>query len=112
MLGSDHAGERAAAGLKAHNLLQERRLSWTDVIARALPPPQQPRREYTGGRRHHARAVDLLACGFSWNDWEVRFLNSIAGWRGDLTPKQVSLLNDLGAAADAWLATQGGECEF
>ena len=111
MLGSDHAGERAAAGLKAHNLLADRRLTWADVIA----PARLWLRVVVARRRrdHQGRALRLLDCGFAWNDWERKFLLSIARWHGDLTAKQLARLRDLGAAAAAWRKTQeGGDVEF
>ena len=36
MLGSDHAGERDAAGLAAHRLLQRHGLTWETLLARPL----------------------------------------------------------------------------
>jgi hypothetical protein len=112
MLGSTYAGERAAAGLKAHNLVTERRLAWSDVIAPVrLAPPSSS--SMAGAREHQGRAMRLLNCGFGWNDWERKFLLSIARWHGDLTAKQTARLRDLGAAAEAWLKTQeGGDVEF
>lgn len=41
MFGSAHAGERAAAAAKAHDLIRSLRLTWFDVIA---PPPAISRR--------------------------------------------------------------------
>ena len=38
-LGSDHAGERAAAGLKAHEFIRQLGLTWHDVIH--VPPEWQ-----------------------------------------------------------------------
>ena len=35
LLGSDHAGERDAAGLAAHRLIRQRGLTWLDIIAPA-----------------------------------------------------------------------------
>lgn len=40
LLGSDQDGERAAAALAAHRLLQSHGLSWTDVIGARPPPPR------------------------------------------------------------------------
>jgi hypothetical protein len=39
LLGSDHDGERAAAGLKADQLLRESGLTWREVI---IAPPIAP----------------------------------------------------------------------
>jgi hypothetical protein len=38
MLGSVHDGERAAAGRKAHELVQRHGLQWRDIIAPPLAP--------------------------------------------------------------------------
>ena len=43
MLGSDHAGERSAAGLAAHRLLREQRLTWRDVIVAPSASSVSPR---------------------------------------------------------------------
>jgi hypothetical protein len=37
MLGSDHAGERDAAGLAAHQLIRKRGLTWQDALIRESP---------------------------------------------------------------------------
>ena len=41
MLGSDHAGERDAAGLAAHQFIQKRGLTWKDALIRE-PPKREP----------------------------------------------------------------------
>lgn len=116
LLGSDHAGERAAAGLKAHNLVKDRNATWADVIVPKLVPPRadpNPQPRAAPGRLHQSRALFLLQCGFGWNDWERQFLLSIARWAGDLSLKQGARLRDLGAAADLWAGKQGvGDVDF
>jgi hypothetical protein len=49
MLGSDHAGERASAGLAAHRLLQASRGSWAELLIPGL-----------AGARPRRRFVDIL----------------------------------------------------
>jgi hypothetical protein len=39
MLGSAHDGERAAAGLKAHELVRRHGLTWSDILLAAPAPP-------------------------------------------------------------------------
>jgi hypothetical protein len=88
MLGSDFDGERAAAGLKATQLLREAGLSWEDLIrpsAAPVPPPQPP----MGFRM---RAMQALARGALLTDWERGFLASIARQGRPLSPKQRSVL--------------------
>jgi hypothetical protein len=83
MLGSAHDGERAAAGLKAHELVKRSGLQWDDLIA--LPPPVGPR----------WRAMAIACC---WhldvlNAKERAFVQSIAGWRGTPSAKQLAWLS-------------------
>jgi hypothetical protein len=121
MLGSDHVGERASAGLHATRLLRERRLTWGDVITpagpsappppRSPPPPEPPRPTYPPPgsgpgpaipQRHEAvelcrRHPELLT------EWEIHFLDGQAarGFETDfdggppdipMTPKQEAAL--------------------
>jgi hypothetical protein len=44
MLGSDHAGERAAAGLHAEAFRKKHRLTWAELLA-LQPEPEPPRYE-------------------------------------------------------------------
>jgi hypothetical protein len=102
MLGSAHDGERAAAALKAHNLVAERRLTWSDVI-----PSGSARVGEAAGLPHQRLALDLAGCGFEWNDWEREFLGSIARWSRALSAKQSTQLAELRAVAGAWQACRG-----
>ena len=43
MLGSAHDGERAAAGLKAHELIRRHGLCWSDILLAAPPPTTPPK---------------------------------------------------------------------
>ena len=57
MLGSEHAGERAAAGLQAEAFRKKHGLTWADLLA--LPPVEVVMEPEPGGRRrlprHHRR---------------------------------------------------------
>jgi hypothetical protein len=44
LLGSDHAGERDAAGLAVHRMIRQRRLAWYDILSPSLPPPDHDHR--------------------------------------------------------------------
>jgi hypothetical protein len=106
MLGSDHDGEIAAAGRKAHSMLQAEGLTWGEVIAPArLAPP--PRSELQPRRWHKPESVrDVVALCLRWpevlTEWAVTFLGSIAD-RVRLSDKQsktlMRILNKVEAAA-------------
>ena len=82
LFGSNHAGERDAAGLAAHRLLQARGLTWQDVFqprsrsaARRAAQPEQARnrtrqqwQELADECLHHPDALE---------QWEVSFLRDI-----------------------------------
>lgn len=121
MLGSDHAGERAAAGLKAHSLIAGAGLDWRDLIAVAATSepvcndPKAARRAMYPGRggppqraellRDHQRdAWLLLASGFRWDDWKRGFLNSIRQCPDPLSQPQKNKLRECRRAADDWRA--------
>jgi hypothetical protein len=67
-LGSDHAGERAAAGLKAHELVRRAGLQWRDVILPPLAPQPLGWRDKVRACLDH---VDRL------NAWERQFIGSL-----------------------------------
>jgi hypothetical protein len=82
MLGSAHAGERAAAGLKAHEFIRRHGLQWSDVII--ITPPKIGWRE----KLHACEAqLDLL------NKAERKFVRGLADWRGTPTEKQLAWLD-------------------
>jgi hypothetical protein len=82
MLGSAHDGERAAAGLKAHEFIRRHGLSWSDIIV-ATPPKI--------GWREKLRACDH--CRHLLNNAERAFVDTLATWRGTPTEKQLAWLN-------------------
>jgi hypothetical protein len=81
MLGSAHDGERAAAGLKAHDLIRRHGLTWSDILATSPKP--------IGWRDQ------LAACSahkHSLNERERAFVFQLARWRGTPTEKQLAWL--------------------
>lgn len=74
MLGSDHAGERDAAGLAAHRLLQRRGLTWPAVLA----PPRT--REPLQATWRQTCAACLERRG-SLRPWEAGFLTDLPNFR-------------------------------
>ena len=84
LLGSDAPGERAAAGLKAHELIKSRNLSWGDLIA--TPAPDRP---------WHKMAMRCEAHAHLFNTRELAFIRSMTGWRGEMSEKQRAWLVDL-----------------
>jgi hypothetical protein len=87
MLGSDYDGERAAAGLKATQLLREAGLTWDDLVRPSAAPAPPP--EPLGFRM---RAMQALTRGALLTDWERGFLASIARQGRPLSPRQRSVL--------------------
>jgi hypothetical protein len=81
MLGSAHDGERAAAGLKAHQLIHRFGLQWADIIV--TTPPKIGWREKLRACAAHAHCL---------NDTERAFVRSLADWRGTPSDKQLAWL--------------------
>jgi hypothetical protein len=69
MLGSEHAGERAVAGLKAHELINECLLTWGDVIVGA---EQKTQNGPFGGFGHASSSPE--------NNWYDNKAGSGQGW--------------------------------
>jgi hypothetical protein len=93
LLGSAHVGERAAAGLKADELVRQLGLTWPDVIVAPPIAPDPPRRTEPDWHRLimfcHARRERL-------EPRERDFIQSMFGsWRGTPTKKQQDWLMDL-----------------
>ena len=89
LLGSDHDGERSTAAWHATKLLQAQGMTWADVFAPALPPPQPTL---------HAPHVAAVQWALQFPDrltaWECRFLADI-GRRTRLTTKQAAKLDGI-----------------
>src|SRR4051794_18775199 len=90
MLGSDHDGERAAAGLLASKLLKGNSIHWDDVI---VPEPEKPppRPEPPSSGPAASWPADLVLCRRKMallNNWERQFVATLAPCpRRRLSPK-------------------------
>jgi hypothetical protein len=102
MLGSDHDGEVAAAGRRAHALIRNAGLTWAQVI--------RP------GSRRCWRPVplgaDCAAQCLLWpealTEWEAAFCRSIAG-RYRISPKQTDVLERIARKVEAVARAAGEE---
>ena len=84
LLGSTHAGERAAAGLKADQILRSNNVSWSDLIR--VPSKQHQARNWRDIRDFCAMHFDVL------RPREADFISDLEAWRGRLSEKQASWL--------------------
>jgi len=89
LLGSDHPGERDAAGLAAHRLLQKRGLSWEDALT---PQPAERRLpEHTTWRATCAR---LMENPRALRPWERTFVADLPNFPR-ISVKQRYVLNEI-----------------
>lgn len=98
MLGSDHIGERAAAGLKATELLRANGVTWADLIQQLNnPAPRHSKQSFTD----RVWVVVGRACldrhneserGASLTAWEYGFVTDILDRGWDLSEKQEAVL--------------------
>ena len=88
LLGSDHPGERDAAGLAAHRLLQQHQLTWRDVLI-----PEQPHREplYSTWR---ATCAELTERSGDLRPWERQFVVDLPKFQR-ISTKQRYVLNEI-----------------
>ena len=86
MLGSDYAGERDAAGLAAHQFLQERGLTWPEILC----PPTTERRS-TACVAWRATVDECLYHPYDLSPWEAGFLRDVLRCRR-LSAKQAACL--------------------
>jgi len=87
MLGSDHAGERAAAGLKADQIIRQHGMTWSDLIrVPQYRTEDQPPRDWRAMRDYCA------AHFYSLRERDRDFIDGLADWRGRLSEKQVAWL--------------------
>src|SRR5215470_10768514 len=87
-----HIGERAAAGLKADQLVKQLGLRWSDIIAVERAPTVAA----DGGEI--SWRVMLGACCDRSDELSVKergFIDTISRWRGAPTPKQIKWLTDI-----------------
>jgi hypothetical protein len=83
MLGSGHAGERAAAAAKADSLLRSLGLRWCDVISIPLAPNMPP------GRNAWTRLASYcLERAEHLNEKERLFCETMSKWSGEPSAKQ------------------------
>ena len=91
LLGSDHAGERDAAGLAAHRLIQQRGLTWHEVLAPSLSPPDhEPAADPLRGD-WRAMAAACTRFPHLIDRWEWKFLSGLHGFPR-LSAKQQAIL--------------------
>lgn len=120
MLGSAHDGERANAASLAHKMLQDRKLTWNDVIAHGPngagvdparpfyqppPPPPKPPPRPSPLRSWRQVAEECAEHLEQLNDWESEFVEGLGRWNA-LTPKQAAKLRDIatGLGVPLWMA--------
>jgi hypothetical protein len=84
MLGSAHADERAAAGLKAHELIKRHGLQWSDIVVGRPAPAKIGWRD-----KAHACGTHLHLL----NATEGAFVRTMSTWRGTPSDKQLNWLN-------------------
>ena len=84
MFGSAHVGERAAAALKAHDIVRELGSTWEQILV--LP---EGKAEMADVRR---LARELLKHADLFNDFELGFLNTLKHYTRSLSHKQRDLL--------------------
>jgi hypothetical protein len=105
LLGSDHDGERAAAGLQASKLIRAKGLTWADVLGAGQLPRrlEAPARSspWTGRPASHLGDLRLVLANLVLlNDWEREFVGSIAQQRR-WSDKQVARLGGIVAKGRA-----------
>jgi hypothetical protein len=109
LLGSDHDGEVAAAGRRAHAMVKNAGLTWPEVIGPAAPlkpEPSCPQRRW----REPVSASDRAALCLLWRevltDWEAGFCRSPVG-RRRISAKQTVVLNRLARKVEAFARATG-----
>ena len=89
LLGSNHAGERDAAGLAAARFIGQRGLTWAKVLS---PPAIEKKLPEMGTWRQ--TAAQCLERSGSLRPWEIAFLLDLPGFRR-LSVKQRYVLNEI-----------------
>jgi len=105
LLGSDHDGERAAAGLLASRLLRDRGLCWDDLILAGVGVRQAAGGASAGTHSAWPPGQDNLVLCLRWlgelSPWEVGFVTDLRRKRRPLTPAQAAKLAQIADALRA-----------
>ena len=96
MLGSDHAGERAAAAAKADALVRGAGMTWRDIV---LPSPPIAPRLGDGTTAWRLLAAECVAVAERLSPREAEFVGAILTWRAEPSPRQLAWLT----AIHTWL---------
>lgn len=97
-LGSDHDGERAAAGLLASRMLRDKDLTWKDLLGGA-PMPPAPLLEETFGLTPWRLQLNLAARHIhTLRSWEQEFVRNLLTRRRPPTQKQSVVLTEIAQA--------------
>lgn len=88
LLGSDQPGERDAAGLAAHRLLQQCRVSWADLLAK---PPQHREPLHSTWRD---TCAELMKRPGDLRAWEKTFVADLPNFRR-ISTKQRYVLQEI-----------------
>lgn len=99
LLGSEHAGERAAAGAAADPHLRGLGLRWSDLTRRAFAPALVPTPPQSSD--HRSRISWLLSCKGFLSSWELEFARSLHAQVRPLTVKQRAKLLEIVARVEA-----------
>ena len=94
-LASDFEGERAAAGLLANRIVQDRHLSWEGLLvaAHAAQQPRAPDTQRPWAPRNWRTDLEFCRRHLHWlTSWETDFVLSVAVRRTSLTPNQISTI--------------------
>ena len=86
MFGSDHAGERAAAAAKAHELIRALQLTWADVLSSSNSTSTQP--------ETLADKLALLRDHPALTKWELDFVQSVGLFKR-VSAKQLAIIDGL-----------------
>jgi hypothetical protein len=92
MLGSNHDGERAAAGLKADQLVRNLGLTWADVISGATTNWRMCASSQTDWHRMAAYCHRYRA---ALNPRDRAFVETMLTWRSQPTERQQDWLIDI-----------------
>lgn len=95
MLSSSFDAERATAGSLADRFIRERDLTWEHIVVHGVTPQHDPNRRSSPARTWRDVVVECQQHSEQLTDWEIKFLGSIATWRGIPTPKQRAKLDDI-----------------